>query len=132
MVIITTSVRRSLHWWALVLMACGCGGVAGGAGTAGEVLFDGLRVADLQVSVYAESGDCVGTGITDTTGRFSLHHPETVAPVSLHSGTFHLVVESVSADPIPVAKRFTTKDSTPLVREWTEGAGELRVEVTSK
>lgn len=132
MVLYTTSVRWSLRWLPLVLLACGCGNTGGGEATAGEVLFDGLRVADLQVSVYAESGDCVATGMTDPRGRFTLLHPETVEPVSLHSGTFHLVVESVAADPIPVAKRFTSRASTPLVREWTEGPGELSVEVTSK
>lgn len=123
---------RSLRGTLLLALVCGCGGTGGDGGTSGEILFDGLRVADLQVSVYAPSGDCVATGLTDSTGHFLLRHPETIEPVSLHTGTFRLVVESTAADPIPVAKRFTTLALTPLVREWTEGAGELHVEVKSK
>lgn len=122
---------RSPWWIPLLVLLCGCSGAVTG-GTTGEVLVDGLRVADLQVSVYAPSGDCVATGISDPAGRFSLRHPETVEPVSLHSGTFRLVVESTAADPIPVAAKYTTFASTPLIRKWTEGTGELHVEVTSK
>jgi hypothetical protein len=115
----------------VVLCGCGGGGLAGG-GTTGEITFDGLKVADLQVALYSPSGDCVAMGTSDFSGRFELKHPETVEPVSLFAGRFRITVQSVAADPVPVAPKYTALASTPLLREWAEGDSELKVEVTSK
>lgn len=114
-----------------VLCGCGGGGLSGG-GTMGEITFDGVKVADLQVALYSPSGDCVATGTSDSAGRFELKHPETVEPVSLFAGKFRITVQSVAADPVPVAPKYAALASTPLQRDWRDGDRELKVEVTSK
>jgi hypothetical protein len=117
----------------LLTVLCGCSGDGlSSAGTMGEITFDGLKVADLQVSLYAPSGDCVAVGTSDGAGRFELKHPETIEPVSLFTGQFKITVQSVAADPIPVAARYVALASTPLTRDWSEGEGDLKIEVTSK
>lgn len=131
--------RRRLGAWLIVyllpILALGCGKRPESqleGGTAGTIHFQGAPVADLQVNVFAKrDGEFhrVAFGVSDAQGDFWLIDDKGLSSARLPPGQYRVTVESVAADPIPVAAIYGSLHTTPLNLSLSSADDEFTIEV---
>lgn len=119
----------------LLVLSLGCspsGQQSLAGGTTGQLRYDGAGLPDLQVNVFVvDAGQLrrIGYGITGEAGLFSLIDASGQRGLRLEPGHYHLTIESVAAEPIPIPTQYSDGSHTPLVREWTAADRELDLDV---
>lgn len=116
----------------VLLQGCGTRQLPLAGGTPGLLVLNGSTFADLQVNLFAERShglQRIAYGVTDADGVFSLITDDGKRPAILVPGRYHIIIESVAADPIPIPHRYQALATTPLVIAWGEGNTDLDIEI---
>lgn len=104
----------------LTITGPGCGQQPVRGGTAGLLSADGNPLPDVQLTVYAPSGERLGFAVSDSHGAFELVRPGASGPLHLDPGSYTVTLESVGA-PAVLPREYLDRETTPLKITCNEG-----------
>jgi hypothetical protein len=126
--------RRIVPLLVSLAMLAGCGGVRPvTGGTEGTLAFGEQLLSDIQVSVHERDGTkftCIGFGVTDRDGVFTLVTNGAKGPLWLSRGEYCFTLESAGA-PVQIPAEYSQPETSPLKVSWSGGDDELELKVAT-